>query len=150
MKERWGDVGCVVRLAERGIVVAFGLGAAAATTGWKAVAAYAPTVMDLAFKLYQGSKKSEADMAVPSPIAAGSTQIDANRLSASISDIECSLKTLNGQMIDAGLLLTKLAESNATLTQEVKTQRGWILALSILAAFGFALGVISLLLALNR
>lgn len=134
---------------QKGIVVAFGLGAAAATTGWKAMAAYAPTVVDLAIKLYQGSKKSEAEMAVPSPVAAGSSQIDANRLSLSISDIESSLKTLNGQVTDAGLLLTKLAESNAALAQEVKTQRAWMLGLSILAAFGFALAVVSFVVALN-
>lgn len=98
------------------------------------VLSYAPSVLDAAIRLYQSSQNAEAQMVVPTAIIEEGSKVDPSNLSAAIKDIEGSLLILNGQVTDAGLLLTKLAESNAALAQEVKVQRGWLVALGGFAA----------------
>src|SRR4051812_30722364 len=107
------------------------------------LAANAPSLVEWGIKLYQGSRNAQSEMAVASPIPAGSSDIDPEMLTAAIKDIEASLFKLNSEVTDAGLLLTRLAESNAIVTQELRSQRTWLIALAMLAASSIALATVA-------
>lgn len=109
-------------------------------------AKFGPTVlaaiMDGAIRLYQGAQKAEPDMIVPSMTIADGSQLDPSKIPVAIKDIERSLLTLNGQVTEASLLITKLAESNAALAGEIQKQRAWLYLVSTIAGASVALSIV--------
>lgn len=63
-----------------------------------------------------------------------------------MQDIEHSLKTLNSQLTDASLLISKLAESNAALAAEAQRQRAWLYCMGVIAGASVALSVVAIVL----
>ncbi len=122
--------------------------AALAAKAWPAVISHGPSLVEKALELYHGTKKTQSALPVEHQVTSQATgSVDIGGLKAAIKDIEGSLLTLNGQATEASLLLSKLAESNNVLSQMVRAQRVWLVALATAFTISFAISLTALILA---
>ena len=102
-----------------------------------------PEIIDGASRLLQTTgvmrKKIPVDVEL---IAAGTNQVDPNKLKITVDALEASLLGLNKQMNEAAILIKDLAETNKELVRAGNLHRKWLFRIAALAIVSLSLALV--------